>query len=192
MLQVSSPAGFKGKGRAGWRCGCSRCRVTSGVWRDHPGCLCVFSWHCELQGASARTCPGRSSQTHTGRPNRTNAFFCSKRDRVSPGGRFQATSQDDSLFPISQVSESSAWARHSETLLTPDCAAAARAGATYHTKATGRVYSLQSTAPFGDCSDDGFLDLLSCSGSLSPDTSLMGKGWVSNAFGRTNVFPDAW
>jgi hypothetical protein len=105
---------------------------------------------------------------------------------------FQATSQDDSLFPISQVSASSAWARHSETLLTPDCAAAARAGATYHTKATGRVYSLQSTAPFGDCSDDGFLDLLSCSGSLSPDTSLMGKGWVSNAFGRTNVFPDAW
>ena len=105
---------------------------------------------------------------------------------------FQATSQDDSLFPISQVSASSAWARHSETLLTPDCAAAARAGATYHTKATGRVYSLQSTAPFEDCSDDGFLDLLCCSGSLSPDTSLMGKGWVSNAFGRTNVFPDAW
>ena len=111
--------------------------------------------------------------------------------RVTSMG-FQATSQDDSLFPISQVSASSAWARHSETLLTPDCAAAARAGATYHTKATGRVYSLQSTAPFGDCSDDGFLDLLSCSGSLSPDTSLMGKGWVSNAFGRTNVFPDAW
>jgi len=104
--------------------------------------------------------------------------------RVTSMG-FQATSQDDSLFPISQVSASSAWARHSETLLTPDCAAAARAGATYHTKATGRVYSLQSTAPF-------FLDSLCCSGSLSPDTSLMGKGWVSNAFGRTNVFPDAW
>ena len=33
-----------------------------------------------------------------------------------------------------------------------------------------------------------------CSGSLSSsDTSLMGKGWVSNAFdGWTNVFPDAW
>jgi len=30
------------------------------------------------------------------------------------------------------------------------------------------------------------------SGSLSSDTSLMGKGWVSNAFGPTNVFPDAW
>ena len=111
--------------------------------------------------------------------------------RVTSMG-FQATSQDDSLFPISQVSASSAWARHSETLLTPDCAAAARAGATYHTKATGRVYSLQSTAPFGDCSDAGFLDWQCCSGSLSPDTSLMGKGWVSNAFGRTKIFPDAW
>ena len=48
-----------------------------------------------------------------------------------PPGRFQAKSQDDSLFPISQVSASSAWARDSETLLTPDCAAAARAGASY-------------------------------------------------------------
>ena len=55
---------------------------------------------------------------------------------------FQATSQDDSLFPISQVSASSAWARHSETLLTPDCAAAARAEATYNLKTT-KDYNLE-------------------------------------------------
>lgn len=160
-LQVTSPAGFKGKGSAGWRCGCSRCGVTSEVWRDHPECLCVFSWHCELQRAGARTWPGRSSQTHTGRPNRTNAFFLQQnRDRVSPGlGRFEATSQDDSLFPISQVSESSVWARHSETLQTPDCAAAARAEATYNFKTTiSRSCLLQSTSvyynlPHGDSSD---------------------------------------
>lgn len=185
-LQVTSPAGFKGKGSAGWRC--SRCRVTSGVWRDHPGCLCVFSWHWELQRASARTWPGRSSQTHTGRPNRTNAFFCSKRDRVSPGGRFQATSQDDSLFPISQVSESSVWARHSETLLTPDCAAAARAEATYNLTTTKPTISrsclLQPTI-YRTARGQFWR-------SVAVVSSLMGKGWVSNAFGPTNVFPDAW
>jgi len=65
-------------------------------------------------------------------------------DRVYPGlWRFEATSQDDSLFPISQVSESSVWARHSETLQTPDCAAAARAEAAYNFKSTKSL--LQST-----------------------------------------------
>ena len=65
--------------------------------------------------------------------------------RVTSMG-FQATSQDDSLFPISQVSESSAWARHSETLLTPDCAAAARAEATYNLTTTiSRSCLLQPT-----------------------------------------------
>jgi len=59
-----------------------------------------------------------------------------------PPGRFQAMSQDDSLFPISQVSESSVWARHSETLLTPDCAAAARAEATYNLQTT-KDYNLE-------------------------------------------------
>lgn len=186
MLQVSSPAGFKGKGRAGWRCGCSRCRVTSGVWRDHPGCLCVFSWHCELQGASARTCPGRSSQTHTGKPNRTNAFFCSNRDRVSPGGRFQATSQDDSLFPISQVSESSAWARHSETLLTPDCAAAARAEATYNLTTTiSRSCLLQPTIY-----RTGTVLTRCCRGFIGHITH--GKRMGIQRIWTTNVFPDAW
>ena len=166
------------------------------VWRDHPACLCVFSRHCELQigPVFGQDQAVLRRLTLGGRTVRT--FFAATSPNVRElrviNGRFQAKSQDDSLFPISQVSASSAWARHSETLLTPDCAAAARAGATYHTKATGRVYSLQSTAPFGDCSDAGFLDWQCCSGSLSPDTSLMGKGWVSNAFGRTNVFPDAW
>merc|ERR1712107_137664 len=73
--------------------------------------------------AGVRTRPGRSSQTHTGRPNRT--FFAATSPNVRElrviNGRFQAKSQDDSLFPISQVSASSAWARDSETLLTPDC-----------------------------------------------------------------------
>ena len=57
-------------------------------------------------------------------------------------GRFQAKSQDDSLFPISQVSASSAWARDSETLLTPDCAAAARAEDTYNLQTT-KDYNLE-------------------------------------------------
>merc|ERR1719158_622760 len=81
-------------------------------------------------------------------------------DRVFPGlWRFEATSQDDSLFPISQVSESSVWARHSETLQTPDCAAAARAEAKYNFKTTiSRSCLLQSTSvyynlPYGDSSD---------------------------------------
>jgi len=53
-------------------------------------------------------------------------------------------------------------------------------------------YSLQSTARrTGTVLTPGSY-LLCCSGSLSSDTSLMGKGWVSNAFGSTNVFPDAW
>ena len=79
-------------------------------------------------------------------------------------GRFQATSQDDSLFPISQVSASSVWARHSETLLTTDCAAAARAEATYNhlkTTAMSRSCLLQQTTIYrtvrGDCPDAGFL-----------------------------------
>jgi len=110
------------------------------VWRDHPACLCVFSRHRELQnkGPVFGSRPGRSSQTHTGRPNRT--FFAATGPNVRElrviNGRFQAKSQDDSLFPISQVSASSAWARDSETLLTPDCAAAARAGASYHKLST--------------------------------------------------------
>ena len=110
------------------------------VWRDHPGCLCVFSRHRELQnkGPVFGSRPGRSSQTHTGRPNRT--FFAATGPNVRElrviNGRFQAKSQDDSLFPISQVSASSAWARDSETLLTPDCAAPARAGASYHKLST--------------------------------------------------------
>jgi len=166
------------------------------VWRDHPACLCVFSRHRELQnkGPVFGSRPGCSSQTHTGRPNRT--FFAATGPNVRElrviNGRFQAKSQDDSLFPISQVSASSAWARDSETLLTPDCAAAARAGASYLQVITsnlqGHVYiNLQSTAP-------------SLLGSLCRVTVVPFRpahqtgetGWVSHQFGSTNVFPDAW
>ena len=122
------------------------------VWRDHPGCLCVFSRHCELHnGPVFGSRPGCSSHTHTGRPNRT--FFAATgpnvRDLRVINGRFQAKSQDDSLFPISQVSASSAWARDSETLLTPDCAAAARAGASYLQviyKLSQVIYKVMSTS----------------------------------------------
>ena len=187
MLQVTSPAS---KGKRKLRCGCSRCN------RGLAGSPRVpLRFQLALRAPEGR-CSDLTrpffADTHWEAEPYCQRLFCSKELCELPAWGFQATSQDDSLFPISQVSASSAWARHSETLLTPDCAAAARAGATYHTKATGRVYSLQSTAPFGDCSDAGFLDWQCCSGSLSPDTSLMGKGWVSNAFGRTNVFPDAW
>ena len=173
------------------------------VWRDHPACLCVFSRHRELhnKGPVFGSRPGRSSQTHTGRPNRT--FFAATGPNVRElrviNGRFQAKSQDDSLFPISQVSASSAWARDSETLLTPDCAAAARAGASYLQVITSYLQvvtsnlqghvdiNLQSTAP-------------SLLGSLCRVTVVPFRpahqtgetGWVSHQFGSTNVFPDAW
>jgi hypothetical protein len=110
------------------------------VWRDHPACLCVFSRHCELQNGPVF---GQDQAvlrrlTLGGRTVRT--FFAATSPNVRElrviNGRFQAKSQDDSLFPISQVSASSAWARDSETLLTPDCAAAARAGASYHKLST--------------------------------------------------------
>ena len=50
VLQVTSPASGKGK-ESGVQDGDVDVHdvVTSGVWRDDPGCLCVFSWHCELQ-----------------------------------------------------------------------------------------------------------------------------------------------
>ena len=145
------------------------------VWRDHPACLCVFSRHRELhnKGPVFGSRPGRSSQTHTGRPNRT--FFAATGPNVRElrviNGRFQAKSQDDSLFPISQVSASSTWARDSETLLTPDCAAAARAGASNH-KLSTRSCRHQSTIYRTVTS--GFP--LPChSGSLSSSTSDRGN-----------------
>ena len=122
------------KGSAGRRCGCSRCGLAGS-----PSVPLRFQPAPRAPDrAGVRTRPGRSSQTHTGRPNRS-YLFCSnqsQRELRVINGRFQAKSQDDSLFPISQVSASSAWARDSETLLTPDCAAAARAGASYHKLST--------------------------------------------------------
>jgi len=187
------------KGSAGRRCGCSGCNPglagsPSVPLRFQPALRAP-------QRAGVRTRPGRSSQTHTGRPNRT--FFAATSPNVREiqviNGRFQAKSQDDSLFPISQVSASSAWARDSETLLTPDCAAAARAGASYHKLSTSYLQvitsnlqghvdiNLQSTAP-------------SLLGSLCRVTVVPFRpahqtgetGWVSHQFGSTNVFPDAW
>ena len=125
------------KRSAGRRCGCSGCNPglagsPSVPLRFQP------APRAPEQRAGVRRGPGRSSQTHTGRPNRT--FFAATSPNVRElrviNGRFQAKSQDDSLFPISQVSASSAWARDSETLLTPDCAAAARAGASNHKLST--------------------------------------------------------
>ena len=181
------------KGSAGRRCGCSRCNPglagsPSVPLRFQP------APRAPEQRAGVRTRPGRSSQTHTGRPNRT--FFAATGPNVRElrviNGRFQAKSQDDSLFPISQVSASSTWARDSETLLTPDCAAAARAGASYLQVITSNLQghvdiNLQSTAP-------------SLLGSLCRVTVVPFRpahqtgetGWVSHQFGSTNVFPDAW
>ena len=123
------------KGSAGRRCGCSRCGLAgspSVPLRFQP------APRAPEQRAGVRTRPGCSSHTHTGRPNRT--FFAATGPNVRElrviNGRFQAKSQDDSLFPISQVSASSTWARDSETLLTPGCAAPARAGASFHKLST--------------------------------------------------------
>ena len=138
-----------------------------GVWRDHPGCLCVFSWHCELQtGQCSDLTRPFFADSHWEAEPYQRLFLQLKglRGIELPPGRFQATSQDDSLFPISQVSASSVWARHSETLLTTDCAAAARAEATYNhlkTTAMSRSCLLQQTTIYrtvrGDCPDAGFL-----------------------------------
>ena len=60
-------------------------------------------------------------------------------------------------------SASSIWARHSETLLTPDCAAAARAEATVQSFENYSNVEVMSTTPIynlpirGDCPDAGFL-----------------------------------
>jgi len=109
------------------------------VWRDHPACLCVFSRHCELQNGPVFG-QDQAVLRRLTLGGRTVPFFAATSPNVRElrviNGRFQAKSQDDSLFPISQVSASSAWARDSETLLTPDCAAAARAGASNHKLST--------------------------------------------------------
>ena len=183
------------KGSAGRRCGCSRC---------NPGLAGSPSVPLRFQPAP------RAPEQRAGVRKQTRLFFahshweaepylfCSNQSQPNQrelrviNGRFQAKSQDDSLFPISQVSASSAWARDSETLLTPDCAAAARAGASYLQVITsnlqGHVYiNLQSTAP-------------SLLGSLCRVTVVPFRpahqtgetGWVSHQFGSTNVFPDAW
>ena len=160
------------------------------------------------QRAGVRRGPGRSSQTHTGRPNRT--FFAATGPNVRElrviNGRFQAKSQDDSLFPISQVSASSAWARDSETLLTPDCAAAARAGASYHKLSTSYLQVITSNLQVVTSNLQGLVDINlqstapSLLGSLCRVTVVPFRpahqtgqtGWVSHQFGSTNVFPDAW
>jgi len=98
-------------------------------------------------------------------------------------------------------SASSVWARHSETLLTPDCAAAARAEATVQSFENYTNVEVMSTTPIynlpirGDCPDDpgSYLQSLQWFPFIIRHITLMGKGWVSNAFdGWTNVFPDAW
>ena len=182
------------KGSAGRRCGCSRCGLAgspSVPLRFQPAPRAP-------ERAGVRTRPGRSSQTHTGRPNRS-YLFCSnqsQRELRVINGRFQAKSQDDSLFPISQVSASSAWARDSETLLTPDCAAAATGPGPVITSYLQVITSnlqghvdinLQSTAP-------------SLLGSLCRVTVVPFRpahqtgetGWVSHQFGSTDIFLDAW
>ena len=121
------------KGSAGRRCGCSRCGLAG-------------SPSVPLRFQPAPRAPQRAGVRKQTRPFFADShweaepyLFCSnqsQRELRVINGRFQAKSQDDSLFPISQVSASSAWARDSETLLTPDCAAAARAGASNHKLST--------------------------------------------------------
>ena len=148
------------------------------VWRDHPACLCVFSRHCELQigPVFGQDQAVLRRLTLGGRTVRT--FFAATSPNVRElrviNGRFQAKSQDDSLFPISQVSASSTWARDSETLLTPDCAAAARAGASYHKLSTSYLQVVTSNL-------QGHVDInlqstaLSLLGSLCRGTSDRGN-----------------
>jgi len=67
------------KGSAGRRCGCSRCGLAgspSVPLRFQPALRAP-------ERAGVRTRPGRSSQTHTGRPNRT--FFAA----TSPNARYE-------------------------------------------------------------------------------------------------------
>jgi len=154
LASVSSPAS-EGKGVQE-----GDVDVQDVVWRDHPACLCVFSRHRELQigPVFGQDQAVLRRLTLGGRIVRT--FFAATSPNVRElrviNGRFQAKSQDDSLFPISQVSASSAWARDSETLLTPDCAAAATGPGpvitSYQQVITSNLQghvdiNLQSTAP---------------------------------------------
>merc|ERR1719234_1144691 len=97
-------------------------------------------------------------------------------------------------------SASSVWARHSETLLTPDCAAAARAEATVQSFENYTNVEVMSTTPIYNLpitetvlTPGSYLQSLQWFPFIIRHITLMGKGWVSNAFdGWTNVFPDAW
>merc|ERR1719234_2513525 len=180
---------------------------TSGVWRDDPGCLCVFSWHCELQKGPVLG-PDQAVLRRLTLGGRTvpTPFFAAQRvtarDRVTPRDRgFRPRHRTTLCSHTSQVSASSVWARHSETLLTPDCAASARAEATVQSFQNYTNVEVMSTTAIynlpirGDCPDDpgSYLQSLQWFPFIIRHITLMGKGWVSNAFdGWTNVFPDAW
>merc|ERR1719234_1724099 len=118
------------------------------------------------------------------------------------GSRFQATSQDDSLFPYqSSFGELRMGPTLRDTLDTGLCCSSqGRGHRTIISKlqqCRGHVYytNLQSTAPYGETvlTPGSYLQSLQWFPFIIRHITLMGKGWVSNAFdGWTNVFPDAW
>merc|ERR1719234_2407701 len=81
-----------------------------GVLRDDPGCLCVFSWHCELQtkGQCSDLTRPFFADSHWEAEPYQRLFLQLKElqrgiENYPQVSRFQAMSQDDSLFPHSQV-----------------------------------------------------------------------------------------
>merc|ERR1719234_2237910 len=143
---------------------------TSGVWRDDPRVPLRFQLALRApegpvlgpdQAVLRRlTLGGRTVPTPFFAAQRVTA-----RDRITPRDRGFRPCHRTTLCSQLQPSgsASSVWARHSETLLTPDCAAAARAEATVQSFENYTNVEVMSTTPIynlpiqGDCPDAGFL-----------------------------------
>jgi len=198
----------KGVRSSGWRCGCSRYDFTSGVWRDDPGCLCVFSWHCELQKGPVLG-PDQAVLRRLTLGGRTvpTPFFAAQRvtarDRVTPRDRGFRPCHRTTLCSLTAkwFGELRMGPTLRDTLDTGLCCSSQGRG--HRTiiwklhQCRGHVYytNLQSTAPYGETvlTPGSYLQSLQWFPFIIRHITLMGKGWVSNAFdGWTNVFPDAW
>lgn len=150
--------------------------------------------------AGVRTRPGRSSQTHTGRPNRS-YLFCSNQSQRSRVTSYQREVSGQVTGRLSVPYQSSfgelrMGPRLRDTLDTGLCCSSQGRGQLSQViyKLSQVIYkqghvdiNLQSTAP-------------SLLGSLCRVTVVPFRpahqtgetGWVSHQFGSTNVFPDAW
>jgi len=177
------------KGSAGRRCGCSRCGLAGS-----PSVPLRFQPALRAPDrAGVRTRPGRSSQTHTGRPNRS-YLFCSNQSQRSRVTSYQREVSGQVTGRLSVPYQSSfgelrMGPRLRDTLDTGLCCSSQGRGQLSQViYKQGHVdINLQSTAP-------SRLGSLCCITVVPfrPAHQTGDTGWVSHQFGSTNVFPDAW